>query len=261
VTALARFKFLFAWMIAILGAAAWSGCDLTGQYETQFQAALEKSARQAVFDLNLHQDSSELTDAARKPMGIRLRLPRFFDNNSKQITADDPRLKMMGGAVSGVQYALERQLDDASGQFLPVYLIVASVPKTEQKADALQAALGQVAAATGPGASFADVSLDTPQGSTLSMKRLRMEPKLPNLNPKKKSGPVETKIDMYLADAGPRSVIFTWMAPKGQAEKYSFEAASQASMGTVEFEQVGDDGDDDAPPGKKKKKKKSDEDE
>ena len=213
---------------------AVAGCDLTGQYEKKFQEALRTSAQRAVFDLNLNPTFTEVIDPARKNVGVRLRIPRFFDASSKSLAAADLKGPALL-AVPGLSYAVERQLDDASGKFLPVYVYFAAIPKAEQKTDALQAAVAQVAAALVPGAAWNDVQLDTPDGRKLSLKRLQASGKQPFMDVQKKAAVnVDGRLDLYYVDGGDHHVLIAWRAPKAQAEKYQFDVATQAAMGTIE---------------------------
>jgi hypothetical protein len=211
------------------------GCDLTGQYDKRFHDSLQKAAQRAVFDLNLHATPSEIVDAARQNVGVKIRLPKLFDGSSKSLPPADPKAQPPAVKLPGLAYAVERPLDDDSGQFLPTYVYFAAVPKTEQKADALQAALAQQVAAIAPGATWADVQLPTPTGQTVAFKRLRAEGKQEFTSAQKKApASVDSRLDLFLVDAGERNVLIGWRAPKAQAQKYQLEAAIDAAMGTVE---------------------------
>jgi hypothetical protein len=218
----------------LLIAVTAAGCDLTGQYDKKFQEALQTSALRAVFDQNLHPDFREVVDPARKNVGVKLRIPKFFDGSSKSIGAAD--LKGPAGlAVPGLSYAIERSLDDASGKFLPVYVYFAAIPKADQKADALQATAAQVVAAFVPGAAWSDVALNTPDGKKLTLKRLQANGQQPFTDVQKKAAVnVDGRLDLYYVDGGDYHVLIAWRAPKAQADKYQFETATQAAMGTIE---------------------------
>ena len=220
--------------IGILWLYVFAGCDLTGQYDANFQKALQTSAQRAVFDLNLHQTFTEVLDPERKNVGVKLRIPKFFDNNSKSILVAD--LKGPAGlAIPGLSYAIERQLDDQNGQWLPAYVYFAAIPKADMKADALQAALVQVAATLVPGAAWSDVQVATPDGKPLALKRLQASGPQPFMDQQKKAAAkVDGRFDLYYVDGGNHHVLIAWRAPKGQGEKYQFDAATQAAMGTVE---------------------------
>lgn len=216
-----------------------AGCDLTGQYEKKFQEALQTAARQATYEKYLQHDPVELTAADGKSLGVKLRLPRLFDNNTKLLAPSQPRAQPPFGELPGLINTRERQIDDAQGQFLPSYCYIAAVPKSAQKADALQAALAKQVAAALAGASWADAALMSPTGQSLTLKRLRGvgNQEFFNLT---KNPPVSTKVeglfDLYLVDTPQAHVLIGWRCPKPQAEKYEFQAATEAAMGTLEVE-------------------------
>jgi len=217
-------------------AAALAGCDLAG-YDAKFHSALKTSADRAAFDQALFPDPYEVTDAKRNNVGVSLRLPKSFDNSAKSLPAKDERAQIPALPLPGLSFAMERQLNDASNKWLPAYVYFAVVPKADEKPEALQAALAQAAAAAGSPATWSDASLKTPQGSTATFKRLRIEGQLPFLNLQKKPpAPVKAagRLDIYLVDAGDNSVLIAWRAPKAQADNHKFEAATEAAMGTVQ---------------------------
>ena len=101
----------------------------------------------------------------------------------------------------------------------------------------------QVAAAL-PGASWAEAPLTGPSGQTLTLKRLRGAGSQEFFN-LTKNPPVSTKtdglFDLYLVETPQASVLIGWRCPKPQAEKYEFQAATEAAMGTLEVETVSGD--------------------
>lgn len=219
----------------------FAGCDLGGQYEARFAKALTESGQRAHFDKNLYPtEIEEIKDAAGTATGVKLRLPKLFDGESKSLPATEARAQPPLGAIPGLTYALERQIDDnqegEKKQFLPVYAYFAAVPKTDQKADALQAALQQQFGAALPGAAWGDAILATPDGQSVPLKRLRGngQQEFMNLqvNPPKPVR-VDGRFDLYLIDAPAHHVLIGWRAPKAQSDKYEFEAATEAAMGTV----------------------------
>jgi hypothetical protein len=232
-------RFCGATLLATLGIALLAGCDLTGQYDKNFQAALQKSAQRAKFDLNLHAAPTELNDAAGASVGVKLRLPKFFDDKSKWLKPADLKAAaaFVGLPFPDASTAIERQLDDQNSQFLPVYGYFTAIPKTEQQAEALSVAIERAAgAALSPGAKWADVAIDKPDGSTANFKRLQAAGPQSFLDGQKKApAKVDGQFDLYLIDAGNHHVLIGWRAPKAQAEKYQFEQAIKAAMGTVEI--------------------------
>src|SRR5437867_1659938 len=60
-----------------------AGCDLTGQYDKKFLQALDEAKRRSAFDDQLHAMFTDVVDASRQPVGVKLRLPKKFDNESK----------------------------------------------------------------------------------------------------------------------------------------------------------------------------------
>jgi hypothetical protein len=216
---------------ALLLAAA--GCDLTGKYEVKFREAIQNAELRAMFDQRLFPTETDLTDAARQGIGVKLRLPKYFDKDSKSLPPTDPRAQPPFLQLPHLSYTYERQLDDAGGKFLPVYFYIAAVPKAEMKADALQAALAQQVAAVLPGATWSDAAVPTPTGATVTFKRLRAEGPQDFVNLQtnavvKQDG----RFDLYLVDGGAHHVLLGWRATKGQGEKWQFPA-SEAAMGTI----------------------------
>jgi hypothetical protein len=210
------------------------GCDLTGEYEAEFKKALSSAGQRAVFDQSLHPSETDLTDAARKSVGVRLRLPKLFDKDSKSLPATEARATPPFMRFPGLSYALERQIDDDKGQFMPAYVHFGAVPKADQKADALQAAIAQQVAAALPGAAWADAPLQTPDGQSITFKRLQATGPQDFMNlqtnqPIKLDG----RFDLYLIDAPAHYVLIGWRAPKAQADKYQFSTAAEAAMGTA----------------------------
>jgi hypothetical protein len=233
----------FVLFVAPLSLAICAGCDLTGQYDVRFQETLKKAAARAVFDQYLYPTTIEVTDASRKNLGVKLRIPKFFDTNTKALPATDARAKPPFLNLPGLSYAMERQLDDETAKFLPVYAYLAAVPKSEQKPDVLANTIAQQAAAAFPGAKWADASLPTPSGGALNLKRLHLEGKQEfadlTKNPPAPAS-VDGVFDLYLIDAGDTSVLIGWRAPKAQAQKYQFTEATEAAMGTTEAPQAAD---------------------
>jgi hypothetical protein len=225
---LKRLLFVACPFVAGLSVLLWAGCDLSGEYDKKVQASLQSAGQRAVFDLNLHPTFTEVVDSAKQNTGVKLRLPKVFDANSKAIALDKAPIKL-----PGLTYILERQLDDDNGQFLPAILVFAVFPKAEIKPDALQNTLVQAAKLMAPNAAWSDVNLATPTGQTIALKRLRTEGKQPMASGKKA---VETEVrsDAYLIDAGANNVLIGWTTPKAQAQKYHLEAATEAAMGTLE---------------------------
>jgi hypothetical protein len=208
-----------------------TGCDLTGEYDKKVQASLQSAGQRAVFDLNLHPNFTEVVDSAKQNVSVKLRIPKVFDANSKLLPIEKTQTALK---LPGLSYALERQLDDDNGQFLPAFLFIAVRPKTEMKTDALQAELLAAVKASYPSGAWADVNLPTPNGQTVAFKRIREEgkPKMPAGG--KKAVEVELREDTYLIDAGANNVVIIWHTPKPQAQKYNLEAAIEAAMGTLE---------------------------
>src|SRR6476661_3246301 len=113
---------------------AASGCDLTGQYEKKFQQAIEEAKRRSAFDDQLHAVFTEVVDASRQPVGVKLRLPKKFDAESKALSQNN----IPGQAgIPGSAYVLMKELDDDAGQKAPCIVSILTVPKAEQKAEPL----------------------------------------------------------------------------------------------------------------------------
>src|SRR5437588_12093354 len=78
-------------LLTVTSAIGISGCDLTGQYDKEFQKALATSAQKAVFDEKLFPSQAEVIDTGGKHVGVQLRVPRFVDGESKPLPATDSR--------------------------------------------------------------------------------------------------------------------------------------------------------------------------
>jgi hypothetical protein len=226
-------------LVFILGGALAlaAGCDLTGEYEAKFKEALATAGQRAVFDLSLHADDTPVTDAARKSAGVKLRIPKLFDKESKSLPATEARATPPFMRFPGLSYAIERQIDDEKGVFLPAYVYFGAVPKADLKADALQATIAQQVAAALPGAAWSDAPLKTPDGQSVTFKRLQASGPQDFMNlqtnqPVKLDG----RFDLYLIDAPANHVLIGWRAPKAQGDKYQYGAATEAAMGTVVVE-------------------------
>src|SRR3954447_8970464 len=134
-------KLTFALILGFL----FAGCDLSGEYDKKVQASLQSAGQRAVFDLNLHPTFTEVVDSAKQNIGVKLRLPKVFDANSKALPVDNQKGPVK---LPGLTYLLERQLDDDregdAKQFLPAYVFFAVLPKADQKAEGIQNALQTV---------------------------------------------------------------------------------------------------------------------
>ncbi len=217
----------------LLAALVVGGCDLTGQYEANFQKAIQEAERRATFDLNLQ---PEFTDAIDPAHEVKLRIPKVFDKYSTWLKLSDPRAKVPFVALPDLASVLERSLDDASQQSLGTYLYFAAPPKAGQKAEALQSAIAKEIAAAFPGATWSDVQINKPDGQSMTLKRLRVEGPQAFYNAKKKAmAKSDGRFDLYYLDGGGRHVFIAWRSGKGQAAKYQLEPAIEAAMGTVEI--------------------------
>jgi hypothetical protein len=211
-----------------------AGCDLTGQYEANFQKAIQQAERRAVFDLNLQADFTDAIDPAAHE--VKLRLPKVFDKYSSWLKLSDPRAQVPFVALPDLVSVLERSLDDASQQNLGTYLYFAAPAKAGQKAEVLQATLAKEIAAAFPGAAWSDVQISKPGGTSMNLKRLRVEGPQPFFNSKKKAmAKADGRFDLYYLDGGGRHILIAWRVGKGQAAKYQLEPAIEAAMGTVEI--------------------------
>jgi len=217
----------------MLVALAVAGCDLTGQYEANFQKAIQDAERRAAFDLNLQPDYYDEIDPAHE---VKLRLPKVFDKYKANLKLADPRAKVPFVELPGLASVLERSLDDAKQQSLGTYLYFAAPPKEKLKAEALQGALAKEIAAAFPGAAWSDVQISKPDGQSMTLKRLRVEGPQDFFNAKKKAmTKADGRFDLYYLDGGGRHILIAWRMGKGQATKYQLEPAIDAAMGTVEI--------------------------
>jgi hypothetical protein len=234
----ARFEFRAAVLLFII-ALLCAGCDLTGQYEARFQQSLQTANVRATFDQLLFPTEIDITDANRQNVGVRMRLPSYFDANSKPLPPTEARAQPPFVKLPNLSFAYERALNDSAEKFLPVYLYIAAVPKAEMKADALQTALAQQIAATFPGAAWSDVQVQAPTGANLTVKRLRVEGPQDFVNLQTNAvEKQEGRFDVYFLDAPEHHVLLAWRSAKGQGEKWQF-TASEAAMGTVSISGAG----------------------
>lgn len=226
------------WPLFLITAIVAAGCDLTGQYDKKFQDALQAAAKRAVFEGHLHATPTEVMDSSRQPIGVKLRLPRVFDSNSKVM----PQISVPGmPALPISNYTLMIDLDDDTGKRLPCMVSIISIaaPKgAGQKVEGMQNMLATTMSAMMPGAKFdkwEDVSLPTPAGETITLKRMRGELSQPLPGAKgAAAAKVDSRMEMYQIDAGNSLVMVSWMTPKPQAQKHNLEKAIEASMGSVE---------------------------
>jgi hypothetical protein len=209
-----------------------TGCDLSGEYDKKVQSSLQESAKKAVFEENLHTAYTDVTDAARKPVGVRLRLPKIFDANSKVVTQGiSPAMAKLPGA-----YTLMRELDDPSGQKSNYVVSMFAVPKAVAKGKDAGDDFAKGFASAFPGAKWEDVSFRTPTDESITIKRLRADtsqaPVFAEAASKAGKASPNIRFDIFNIDAGDKSVIIWWMMPKSLAT--TLDPAIDASMGTVQ---------------------------
>jgi hypothetical protein len=234
------FRLLFYMCLSLLAA----GCDLTGQYEANFQKALQTSGQRAKFDGGLNSEYEEIVDGEGKPIGVKLRLPKVFDNSKQKKPLVDERVMAAIAAKmpnapnlgSNMGYRLERALDDDKGQFQPVTILIQTIPRRGGTSDASREAMTKMLSTM----KWTDAEVPTPEGKTLTLKRRRMAAEeLPAVG--KAAGQIGL-MDMYMVEGPAHNVMISWIAPKGQTDKYQLEQTSEAAMGTVQVEGVTDSG-------------------
>src|SRR5437016_644901 len=69
----------------------FAGCDLTGEYDKKLQSSLQSAGQRAVFDLNLYPNFTEVVDSAKQNVGVKLRIPKVFDGNSKALATNNEK--------------------------------------------------------------------------------------------------------------------------------------------------------------------------
>jgi hypothetical protein len=225
-------RLLFYMCLSLLAA----GCDLTGQYEANFQKALQTSGQRAKFDGGLNSEYEEIVDGEGKPIGVKLRLPKVFDNSKQKKPLVDERMAAVMAKLpsapnlgASMGYRLERALDDDKGQFQPVTILVQAIPR-RGSADAAREAMTKMM----PGMNWTDVEVPTPEGTTLKLKRRKIiSTELPGAG---KAAAAMGVMDMYLVEGPTHSVMISWIAPKGQADKYQLQQTSESAMGTLQVE-------------------------
>ncbi|HEX5105561.1 MAG TPA: hypothetical protein VFV87_17200 [Pirellulaceae bacterium] len=225
-------KIALGWTGAALIALA--GCDITGEYEKRFQETLTTAGHRAAFDAVLFAAETEITGEANASSGVKLRLPSLFDNSSKSL-ATEPRAQPPFVKLPGFGYALERALPDDANQFAPAYIYFAAVPKADLKPDQAQAPIAVAVAAAFPGATWSDVQVSTPQGGSITHKVIRGDG--PQDFDNAGTGGAVQKLDgrfaLYFIEGPNHYALVGFRAPKAQADKWNFDAAVQAAMGTV----------------------------
>lgn len=212
-----------------------SGCDITGEYERRFTETLQQSGQRAVFDLHLYAAETDVTDGSNQPVGVKLRIPKIFDGESKSLPNTDPRAQPPFLMIPGLGYALERALDDDAKKLAPAYIYFAAVPKADQKPDQVQAPITAAMAAAFPGAAWADVQVTTPQGTTNSVKVIRGDGPQ-DFDSTASNGAIE-KLDgrfaLYFIEGPNHYAFIGFRAPKAQSDRFQLETAIQAAIGTV----------------------------
>ncbi|HMC09749.1 MAG TPA: hypothetical protein VKH44_00605, partial [Pirellulaceae bacterium] len=193
--------------------------------------------KKAIFEGNLHSVYTDVVDSNRQPIGVKLRLPKIFDGSSKADFQDTGKMLAKAGvaAPAGVPsasvYLLTRVLDGPAGEKLTCSVGLSAMPKAANlKPELMQDMLAKGVSAAFPGAAMSDVSVQTPGGQPLVLKRLRAEKSLPG---GKGGAKLESRMDQYFVDAGNHMVIITWSIPKSQAAQ--LDEAIEASMGSLEI--------------------------
>jgi hypothetical protein len=211
-----------------------AGCDITGEYEKRFQETLKTAGYRAAFDAVLFAGDTEITGEGNASSGVKVRIPSLFDSNSKSL-ATEPRAQPPFVKLPGFGYALERALPDDANQFAPAYIYFAAVPKADLKPDQVQAPIAVAVAAAFPGANWSDVQVGTPQGGTMTHKVIRGDGQQDFDNAG--TGGAVQKLDgrfaLYFIEGPNHYALVGFRAPKAQADKWNFDAAVQAAMGTV----------------------------
>lgn len=235
--AIVRSASLKHWIEALLVAGVAPlvvGCDLTGQYERRFQETLVSSGARAVFDQQLYPTDTEILAADGQPSGIKLRIPRVFDDKSVSLAAE-PRSQPPFLKIPGFKYALERALDDPSGQFAPAYIYFGAVPKGDQKPDQVLGPVATTVAAAFPGTNWADATATTPDGSTVTHKVLRAIGQQ-DFDLAGTGGAIQKldgKFELYFVESPSHYAFVGFRAPTAQTQKYQLDTAIQAALGTV----------------------------
>jgi hypothetical protein len=207
------------------------GCDLTGEYEGRFQETLVSAGQRAAFDQLLFAAESEVFGVNNTPSGVKLRIPVAFTGATSLAT--EPRAKPPFLPFPGFSYSLEKSLPDAGGQLAPAYVYFGAEKKGGDIS--LDQGLEQVralVAMTFPSAAWADVSVNTPQGTTATYKALRV------------SGPqdfevagavqkLEGKFEVYVVESPTHYAFIMFRAPTTQWQQNGLDNAIQAALGTV----------------------------
>ena len=208
-----------------------AGCDLGGTYEQRFQASLTSVGQEAALNSLLHADPTEVPGS-----GITLRLPATFDSGAKSLPATDPAAQPPFANLPGLNYALERLLDDPAdaAKFAGAYVYLAAVPKAEKKSEDVQAEVQKQVGTAFAGASWTEAQI----GKGLSGKLMTVTGQQDFVTADAAGGRATAKLDgqfdLYLFESGSHVVLVGFRAPTAQATKYTLFEAAKAAIGTVE---------------------------
>ena len=216
-----------------------AGCDITGEYESRFQATLVSAKQKADLDAVLFAAESDISGEGNTPSGVKLRLPSLFDGESKSLSAE-PRAQPPFVKLPGFSYALERSMPDDANVFAPCYIYFAAVPKADQKPDQVQAPIATAVAAVFPGANWTDAQFKTPQGPTISHKMIRGDGQQA-FDLAGTGGAVQNldgRFALYMIESPTHYALIGYRAPKAQADKWKIDAAMEVALGTVTVAQA-----------------------
>ena len=208
-----------------------AGCDLGGTYEQRFQASLTSVGQEAALNSLLHADPTEVPGS-----GITLRLPATFDSGAKSLPATDPAAQPPFANLPGLNYALERLLDDPAdaAKFAGAYVYLAAVPKAEKKSEDVQAEVQKQVGTAFAGANWTESQI----GKGLNGKLMTVTGQQDFVTADAAGGRATAKLDgqfdLYLFESGSHVVMIGFRAPTAQATKYTLFDAAKAAIGTVE---------------------------
>lgn len=189
-------------------------------------------SRRAGFDAMLHAATTEVNgDGDAASTGIRVRLPRLFDDKGQSLAAANNRAQPPMGAIPGLSYAMERMLDDAAGKFAPAYCYFAAVSKATTKPEDLQKQITGIFKAP-----LTQQAVESPAGGSKSVMFLTLTG-TQDFDGAQSQLPLEKldgQLDLYLIDTPTHIGILAFRCPKGQADKYQFFQAARASAGSFE---------------------------
>lgn len=197
---------------AILG--TLSGCG-TGEYNKRMQETITGAAEQVERTADLHAGPTQV-DA----LGFSINLPLFIDDKVVAHTGDREQPPFM--KLPSLNFTYEVPVNDQ-----PAFIYVAGVP-ADQDEEQLMNSLKQELEKSFSGANWENVTLTTPGGDSLRMKRL-------SVFGMQRFDDVETEgqFDLYLFDSSSHHVLLGWRVSTASDGELGLVSKAEKSMGSA----------------------------